>query len=104
MPEADFNPHSHNAMFATILGEIKSLREEATEWRRETGETLTSILAEQKKTNGRVTALEFFRKMLRLKVVMISGFAGMAVSSVGWVIINFEALHASMQFFLAAKK
>jgi hypothetical protein len=45
--DENFNPHSHNAMFATILAEIKGQKD-----------VMDKVLVQTQLTNGRVTKLE----------------------------------------------
>ncbi len=88
-----FDPQSHNALFATILAEMKADREERAAFRKQVLERFDAgtarmdaqdgLLAEIKtqtlKTNGRVTALE-----TRWKVVVARVVGGATVITFLW--------------------
>lgn len=61
MSRESFNPKSSNAMFATILSEIKELRAQSDR-----------IEAQTIKTNGRVSAIEMWRENIKVRVALAS--------------------------------
>jgi hypothetical protein len=71
--EKPFNPHSRDAMFATILARMD--RQD---------EVLSEISEGVKKTNGRVTSLEHWRTGLKAKVALAGSAAGAAAAALGW--------------------
>lgn len=73
-----FNPMSHDAMFATVLARMD-----------EQDRKLDSILSHVEKTNGRVTALEVWRAVVKARVGIISAGISTAVAVVAWVIEHF---------------
>ena len=73
MPSRRYNPNSIDATLATILGEVKAIREDCKE-----------IKAEAKQTNGRVRSLEVWRAVITSKVAMISGIVALAGSGLAW--------------------
>jgi hypothetical protein len=68
-----FNPQSQDAMFATILARMS-----------EQDNQLAKILAHAEKTNGRVTALEQWRAIVKTKVALVSGGISAAIGFMGW--------------------
>jgi hypothetical protein len=56
-----FNPRSHNAMFATILSELKDLKS-----------TTLRIEEQTIKTNGRVTSVEKWMENMKVRVALAS--------------------------------
>lgn len=73
--EKPFNPHSRDAMFATILERLKA----------QDG-VLEEISAGVKTTNGRVTALEQWKAVLKAKVTLVAGGISSAIALAAWCI------------------
>lgn len=65
----NFNPHSSDAMFATVLAKLE-----------EQSEVLAAIHAEARKTNGRIGALERWRDIVTAKTAVIAALASFAVA------------------------
>lgn len=70
-----FNPMSHDAMFATVLTRLDAQDVK-----------LDQILRHAEKTNGRVTALEHWKDLLRAKAGLISAGVSTAIAFAGWLI------------------
>jgi len=66
--------------------EIKWIKYEITEYKKESIKLLEEIKQETKKTNGRVTELERWRDKLSGMVVGIGMIAGIIASFVAWVV------------------
>lgn len=73
-----FNPMSHDAMFATVLARMD-----------EQDRKLDSILGHVEKTNGRVTALEVWKAVIKAKVAWASATISAVVAVVAWFIEHF---------------
>ena len=69
-----FDPNSHDAMFATILARMDNQDHK-----------LDEILAHVEKTNGRVTALEWWRDLVKAKVALVSAGISAAVATGAWI-------------------
>ena len=70
-----FNPMSHDAMFATVLTRLDAQDVK-----------LDQILRHAEKTNGRVTALEHWKDLLRAKAGLISAGVSTVIAFAGWMI------------------
>ena len=79
-----FNPRSTDAMFATILTRLDQQDKTATDRHDEQQRAMEAVLAEQKRTNGRVTALEHFKTALKSKVTAVSFCISCAVGFGAW--------------------
>lgn len=76
-PHRRFDPRSGDAMFATILERLSQ----------QDGK-LEAIHADVRKTNGRVTALETWRAVVKGKLALISAGVSGVVGFVAWLIEN----------------
>ncbi len=76
--EKGFNPNSHDATFARVLARMD-----------EQDRKLDSILSHVQKTNGRVTALELWREVLKAKVAVISAGISALVAFSVWALDHF---------------
>lgn len=70
-----FNPNSHDATFARVLARMDA--QDAK---------LDSILSHVEKTNGRVTALEVWREVLKARVGLISAGISAVVAATAWAL------------------
>jgi hypothetical protein len=73
--EKGFNPNSHDATFARVLARMD-----------EQDRKLDSILSHVERTNGRVTALELWREVLKAKVAVISAGISAFVAFSAWAL------------------
>jgi hypothetical protein len=69
-----YDPHSEDAMFSQVLTRLK-----------QQDQTLMEILAEVRKTNGRVTSLEQSREVSKAQIAVIATSISVIVGAVGWV-------------------
>lgn len=69
-----YDPHSNDAMFSRVMQRLDSQ-----------DRTLNEILAEVKKTNGRVSSLETDREVMRSKTSMIAAGVSAVVGIVSWL-------------------
>jgi hypothetical protein len=70
-----YDPHSSDAMFSRVMTRLDKQ-----------DETLTQILAEVKKTNGRVTRLETENAVTKGKVAAVSALVSAVVGFAGWLL------------------
>jgi hypothetical protein len=70
----DYNPHSPNAMFATILTRLEMQ-----------DKNLEKILNHAEKTNGRVSSLEHWRTTMKAKLAVVAAGVSAAVAGVAWL-------------------
>lgn len=88
-----FDPNSTDAMFATILAEMKADREDRAEFRAEVKERfdagkvrMDQIHDQAVKTNGRVTKLEAFKQSIIVRVATITAVIGAVGGFISWAV------------------
>jgi hypothetical protein len=72
-----YDPNSTDAMFSRVLNRLDTQ-----------DDTLKQILAEVKKTNGRVTKIETENAITKGKVAAVSALVSGVVAIIGWVWTN----------------
>lgn len=70
-----YDPNSTDAMFSRVLQRLDTQ-----------DTTLTEILAEVRKTNGRVKSLEEWRLVTKVKVATVSALVSAGVGGMIWVV------------------
>jgi len=73
----DYNPNSPDALFSRVMNRLDNQ-----------DQTLAQILAEVRKTNGRVTKLETAEAVTKGKVAMVSALVSAMVGFAGWLWTN----------------
>jgi hypothetical protein len=76
-----FDPHSHDAMFATIITRLDKQDDDTEQRHLENKEVLEGILEQTSATNGRVKKLEHWRIYHKGYTAAIA----MVVSAFGWL-------------------
>ena len=90
MDKEDFNPNSHDAMFATIIAVLKAQDEKFQAKAAEDRAAFREIMAKQDLTNGRVRTLEAWKIRVRGEYVGVAG----VVTVLGFIIANWSSLRA----------
>jgi hypothetical protein len=79
-----FDPHSVNAMFATLLERMNQSEKDRTTFRLEIKSELGAIKEQVLKTNGRVTRLEEFKQSVTVRVATITAVVGGIGGIISW--------------------
>lgn len=73
-----YDPNSNDSMFSRVMSRLDSQ-----------DETLRQILAEVKRTNGRVTKLETTGEVTKAQIAVISVGVSSFIGAAGWLVTQF---------------
>lgn len=86
MSTQEFNPHSVNAMFATLIERMNQDKEDRATFRLEIKEELGAIKEQTTRTNGRVTKLEQFKQSVTVRVATVTAVVGGIGGVISWAV------------------
>ena len=94
MSDRNFDPSSHDSMFATILAKMDASERATAVSRSAIMEELLEIKTQCIKTNGRVNKLERWRETQQAKVAVAATLIAGLISALAWFLSQYVSLHS----------